>query len=222
MSHRADDRRRRPLAMAVAGALVGLATAAAAQAPIPIAERFLTVGSRTVRTSLFSNRVAVVSVRLDGKRVMLRRTTLSETEHFAYLAAIQRDAEELAAGRRRPGIDSLGGHGEIILHVGPDAPRTVRYSPVEVLDLATTRLVAALDDLELRVLEGQPLHNILLDWQPRPGDRVELANGVLATVTEVWKDGTVVVEHDDSWISEQIPAEHIPTIIRRLVAEAPP
>jgi hypothetical protein len=192
----------------------------AAQAPTPIAERRLTVGSRTVRTSLFSNRVVVVSIRIDGEQVALRQMTLDEEEFIGYLAAIQRDAEDLAESDDRPSVETMGGHGEITLHVGPKAPRTIEYSPVSVLDLATSRLVAAIDDLERRVIWGDPSNADLGDWQPRRGDRVELRTGIEAEVIDVRQDGTIVLEHDDTWINEVISPQHRATVILRVLEDA--
>jgi hypothetical protein len=186
---------------------------AAEQAPTPILERRLSVGNRTVRTSMFSNSVVVVSVRYDGEQVMFRQIKLDRDEFTGYIAAIQRDAEDIDKADYPPSVESMGGHGEITLHIGPQAPRNIEYSPVAVLDLATARLVAAIDDLEARVFWGDPSNAELEGWTPRRGDRVQMRSGVLAEVIEVRLDGTIVVEHDDTWINEIIPPEHRAKVI---------
>lgn len=196
-------------------------TIAAAQAPSPIVERTLTVGTRTVRTSLFENRAAVVSVTRDGERVLFRQMTLSEGEFIGYLAAVQRDAEEIAKAERRPKVESMGGFGSITLYIGPMAPTAIRYSPVAVLDLATARLVAALDDLERRVVWGEPPANGLQDWQPQRGDRVELRAGGTARVTEVREDGSFVLEHEDVAINEIVSPEGRVTVVLRVLEAGP-
>ncbi len=192
---------------------------AAAQAPSPIVERSLTVGGRTVRTSLFDNRVAVVSVTRDGERVLFRHMAITEGEFIGYLAAVQRDAQEIAKAERRPKTESMGGSGDITIHIGPTAPLTVSYSPVAVLDLATARLVAALDDLERRVIWGEPSVTELQDWQPRRGERVELRSGGTARVIEVREDGSIVLEHEEVAINEIVPPESRAKVVLRVLED---
>lgn len=194
---------------------------ATAQAPAPIVERSLTVGDRTVRTTLFDNRVAVVSVSRGGDRVLLRQLTLPEAEFVGYLAAFQRDAQELAKAERRPMTESMGGAGDITLYIGPAARHTVHYSPVAVLDLATGRLVAAIDDLEQRVVWGDPDVAELQSWLPRRGDRVELRAGGTARVVEVREDGSVVLEHEDVAINEIVTEEGRAKVVLRVVEHGP-
>ncbi len=210
---------RQPLRHLPALAIASFAVTVAAQAPTPIVERLVEVGERTVRTSLFSNRVAVVSVRLGEEQVALRQMTLDRDEYTGYLAALQRDADELADADQRSPTDSMGGRAEITLHIGPHAPRTLHYSPMAVLDLATSRLVGALDDLEHRVIWGEPSAATLGHWQPRRGDRVELRTGVRGTVIEVRDDGVIVVEHDNTWINEVIPPQHRASVILRVIED---
>jgi hypothetical protein len=194
---------------------------AAAQAPSPIVERSLTVAGRTVRTSLFDNRVAVVSVTRDGERTVFRQMTITEAEFIGYLAAVQRDAEEIAKAERRPKVESMGGSGVMTIHIGPAAPFTVKYSPVAVLDLATARLVAALDDLERRVVWGEPPVTELLDWRPQRGDRVELRAGGIARVIEIREDGSIVLEHEDVAINEIVAPESRVKVVLRVLEDDP-
>jgi hypothetical protein len=196
-------------------------TIAAGQAPSAVVERSLTVGDRTVRTTLFENRVAVVSVTRGGERVLLRQMTLTENEFIGYLAAFQRDAQELVKAERRPMTESMGGAGDITLHIGLAAPFRVHYSPVAVLDLATGRLVAALDDLERHVIWGDPNVTEIQGWQPRRGDRVELRAGGTARVIEVREDGSLVLEHEDVAINEIVTAEGRPKVVLRVLEDGP-
>jgi hypothetical protein len=190
-----------------------------AQAPSPIVERWLTVGTRTVRTSLFENRMAVVSVTRGDERVLFRRIELPEDEFIGYLAAVQRDAKELARTEDRLRTESMGGYGKIILHVGPKVPLTIEYSPVAVLGLATSRLVAALDDLERRMLWGEQPATDLKGWKPQIGDRVELRTGIKATVVDIYDDGTVVLEHDGVSIHERVPPDSLAVVVARVLED---
>jgi hypothetical protein len=207
------------LSLALAAPMMTAVVSAAERAPTPIFERRLTVGDRIVRTSMFSNRVVVVSVRRAGEQVLFRKMELDQEEFTAYFAAIQRDAEDLAKMEDRPITESMGGHGEITLHIGPKAPRRISYSPVSVLDLATTRLVAAIDDLEARVIWGEPSSAELERWTPRRGDRVEMRTGRRAEVIDVQTDGTITVEHENTWIHEVIPPEHRAAVILRVLED---
>jgi hypothetical protein len=88
---------------------------------------------------------------------------------------------------------------------------------VAVLDLTTSRLVAALDDLEARVIWGEPTGEELVGWLPKKGDRVELRSGSNATVIEVWNDGTLVLEHESTYINEIVkPEQRAASILRVL------
>jgi hypothetical protein len=161
----------------------------------------------------------VVSVLQGGDRVLFQQIELPENEYMGYLAAVLRDAKELARAEDRLMTESLGGSGRIILSVGPKVPLTVEYSPVAVLDLATSRLVAVLDDLERRVIWGIPPGTELQGWQPRRGDRVELRSGNRATVVAIDDDGTVVLEHDGIAIHERVPPESLPSVILRVLED---
>jgi len=187
--------------------------------PGPLVERTLSVRSRQVRISLFENRVVVVSVSRDDERILFRQMTLDEDEFVAYLAAVQRDAIELAKGDRLSSTEATTGIGIITLYVGPKVPNEIRYSSIAVLDLVTARLVATLDDLEQRVLWGEPSAAELKGWEPKRGDRVELRNGVRAEVIEVRQDGALVLEHDATWINEVVAAGQWQTIIRQVLED---
>jgi hypothetical protein len=201
----------------VAAGLLFATLIATAQTPTPILERRVTVGNRTIRTSLFSNHVAVVSVRHGDEKAALQQRTLELDEYMGYLMAFERDAKELVNDRLS--LRSMGGHGEITLHVGPDAPRTIEYSPLSVLDLPMSRLLAAIDDLERRVIWSDPSPAELGDWDPKRGDLVELRSGAMAIVIDVGDDGSLTLEHDDTWIMEIVPSVHRAAVILRVVEE---
>jgi len=201
----------------VAAGLLLAALVAMAQTPTPILERRVTVGNRTIRTSLFSNRVAVVSVRHGDEQAALRQRTLEPDEYMGYLMAFERDAKELVNDRLS--LRSIGGHGEVTLHVGPNAPRTIEYSPMAVLELPMSRLLAAIDDLERRVIWADPSPAELGGWDPQRGDIVELRSGAMAKVIDVGDDGSLTLEHDDTWIMEIVPSAHRAAVILRVIKD---
>jgi hypothetical protein len=201
----------------VAAGLLLATLAATAQTPTPVLERRVTLGNRTIRTSLFSNHVAVVSVRYGDEQAAVQQRTLEYDEYMGYLMAFERDAKELEHDRMS--FKSIGGHGEITLHVGPHAPQTIEYSPMSVLNLPMTRLLAAVDDLERRVIWADASPAELGDWDPQRGDLVELRSGAMAKVVDVGDDGSLTLEHDDTGIMEIVPAAHRAAVILRVIED---
>jgi len=212
-------------------AMLGAVTAVAANslpaagadnvAPTPVLERFLTVRDREVRTSLFSNGVVVVSGHRDGEQIFFRQITLDDDQFAGYLAAIQRDAAELAEADELPSATGSGGRGVVIIHVDPRGPMQFSYSSMAVYDLATTRLLSTIDDLEQHVMFGPQTGAGTAGWTPRVGDVVKLRSGGLAKVIEVRDGGTLVLEHQSTYINELVPADQIPGVIFEVVERAP-
>ena len=190
-------------------------------APTPVLERFLTIRDREVRTSLFSNGVVVVSGHRDGKPIFFRQITLDGDQFAGYLAAIQRDAAELADADELPSATGSGGRGEVIIHVDPRGPIRFSYSSMAVYGLATTRLLSTIDDLEQHVMFGEQTGAGTAGWVPRVGDVVKLRTGGLATVIEIRDSGTLVLEHRSTYINELVPADQIPGVIFEVVEPAP-
>jgi hypothetical protein len=190
-------------------------------APIPVVERTVTLRDRAVRVSLFSDRVAVVSIRDRGIQVWVGRLTLDEPVYMAYLIAVQRDAAALAEerGQLQDEAQSVGATAVIDLHVGDAGRRRIAYSPVAVLDLAMGRLVRTLDDIQSTVLEADPAQEALRNWEPKLGEVVELLNGRLAEITDVREDGSLVIEHLETPMIEVVPAASRTDVILRVVRE---
>lgn len=210
------------LAVLVAAAAAGSALPVAAEesAPIPVLERFLSVRDREVRTSLFSNGVVVVSARRGDERIFLRQLTLDGDVFAGYLAAIQRDGTEIAGADELPDADEAEGIGTVVLYTAPGGPIRFRYSSVRVYQLAVTRLLATIDDLEHQVMVAEPTGANLEGWRPRVGDVVELRQGGLAEVREVRDDGTLILEHQSTYIQQLVPAGEIRAVIFDLVERA--
>lgn len=208
------------LVAATAAGLVPPLAAAEESAPSPVLERFLTVRDREVRTSLFSNGVVVVSARRGDERIFLRQLTLDGDVFAGYLTAIQRDGTEIAGADELPDADEAEGSGTVVLYTAPGGPIRFRYSSVRVYNLAVTRLLATIDDLERHVMVAEPTGANLEGWRPRDGDVVRLRQGGLAEVVEVRDDGTLVVEHQSTYIQQLIPASEIRAVIFDLVERA--
>lgn len=204
-------------ALAMLGSHPGGAAAGENAAPTPVIERDLTIRDREVRTSLFSNGVLVVSARRAGERVLFQQLTLPADQFSGYLAAIQRDASELAEADELPTASGSGGRGVITVHIAPRGPIQFTYSSMSVYGLAATRLIAILDDLEQQALTALTTGAGVASWQPRVGDVVRLRGGPLAEVVEVRDDGAVLLEHRDTYINELVPPGEIRNVVVEIV-----
>ena len=183
-----------------------LAGVVQAQAPVPVAERVVTNRGHATRITLFSNRTVVVTIRKDDEQGFARRITLAEDTYVVYLMVLQENAEDLGKKPISSAVETSHAGVMLTLHVGPDAPRLLRFSPMAVVSLPLSRIMGALDDLETQVLEASPSAEELRAWAPRKRDRVQLFNGDYAVVVEVWEDGTLILEHEETFIREFVAA----------------
>jgi len=184
--------------------------------PSVLVERILTLGKQRTRISLFDNRVAVVTIRENGKQVFFRMWTLSSIEYDAYVKAFGTSISDAGLKERdiveAPGADAL-------IHLGfPGYPeREFHYSPLQILDLPTGRLISILDDLEKRISSIAPSAEELQHWQPEEGDRVELYNGMIARVEELREGGVIVLQYEETFILQVVPFEAWPDVIFRIL-----
>ena len=170
---------------------------AAAQTPTPVAERIATHLGRTTRVSLFSNRVAVVSIHSEHED-FVRQAILAEGEYMVYLQTLDRLAGEIDDEPVSSDVESRDSHTSLTLHVGPGAPRTLSYSPLAALDLAAGKVASVMDDIQLRVLATRPGEDAVREWRPEVGDVVTLMHGTAARVVEITEDGTLLLVEDDT------------------------
>lgn len=211
-----------PLLLLLSQSLVAASPAAPnpERAPGVVVERVVEFGPLVRRLTVFTNRVAVVSIRERERRVILRQLTLGENEYAAYVVAIARCLEQIPEGGASPAVVEDRGHGVISTTVGSGPPRRIEYWNLAALDLATGRLVAVLDDIGQRVVTSAPGEEALRGWEPEVGDWVELATGERARVVEVRDGGVIVLDLERSPLLEEIAPEHRAQRIRRVV-EAP-
>ncbi len=196
-----------------------VAATASGQAPVPVVERTVTQGEVATRVSLFSNRVLVVTVRRGDEQDFMRRITLPDSEYMVYLGSFQTAAEELDQKPVSSEVNTSQAEVVITLHIGPDAPRLIRFSPMSILKLPLGRIQGALDDLQLRVLEASPSAEAMRTWEPAKGDRVELMNGITATVVEVWEEGLLILEHDLTYVRESVAPDVRDQVILRVLED---
>ncbi len=209
------------LVMVVAGC-GGAATAGgaagdgAARAPDVLVERIVRDEAGRTRITLFDNRVVVVSVHPEQGAPEFRERLLPEGEWSVYRAFF---AGELPRLRKEiaEGIVPPGDGGTLRLAVPGQPELVVQFSTRRVPGLALGRILATLDDLQKRLLES-PRENLdVVRWNPREGDRVELWDGSTAVVSDVRKNGTVVLEHEGSPLIEAMAREELPVRVKRVL-----
>ena len=196
--------------LAVAGVAIGQ------DVPNVIVERHWFHGDRAVRITLFDNKMAVTTVREKGLQVFLRQLTLGDGEYDIYIRAMSEVAGS-AGGVDRVPVETIDSGARVSLNLPGISPSVFSYSPLQVLDLPTARLVAALDDLQLRVTEASPSQEALRLWEPAVDDLVELFVGGTARVTEVREDGVLVMEQSDTGIILVVPREEWPVFIMKVL-----
>jgi hypothetical protein len=194
-----------------------VATLATAQAPQPVAERITVRRSLSIRVTLFSNRVVVLSARDNDEKVFMRQMTIPEGDYLVYLSALEKDATELEEEPVISDVSTSEGEVTLVLHVGPDAPRLVRFSPLASTTLPLSRIMGVLDDLHQQVLAASPSTDAMRDWKPRRGDRVQLLTGEYAIVREVWEEGLIVLEDEITYIRSMVLPDQRANVILRVV-----
>ncbi|MFV2073020.1 MAG: hypothetical protein ACC742_10270 [Thermoanaerobaculales bacterium] len=198
-----------------------LAVVARAQAPTPVAERVATHRDVATRLTLFSNQMVVVTLRNQDEQTFMRRFTLPMEQYMIYLKVLEDSANELGKEPISSSVATSTASVEITLHVGHDAPRRLVFSPMASVSLPLARIMGALDDLEAQVFEASPSSEELRTWEPHRGDRVQLFNGAFARVIEVWDDGIVVLEHEDTFVREIVPAGRLDQVVLHVVDREP-
>ena len=202
----------------IALVLVWTAVVVGAQAPTTVAERITTHLDRINRVSLFSNRTVVVSVRSDADDYV-HRVTLESEVYMAYLQQLTEAAGRISDRPVGSGVRSRDSVTTVILNVGPDAPRIIRYSPLSSLDLSLNLVTAIMDDLRALALETIPGAYELSQWKPEIGQRVTLRSGGTAVVIAVEDDESVVLKREDIIITIVVAKENRADIILSLEGE---
>ncbi len=188
----------------------------AQEVPNVIIERHWFHGDRAVRVTLFDNKMAVTTVREKGNQVFLRQLTLDDGEYEIYIKAFTEVASKVGAEGRGP-LVAIDSGAAVALNLPVFAPSSFSYSPIQVLDLPTARLIAVLDDLQKRVTEVSPSEEALRLWEPAVDDQVELFIGRTATVTEIRENGLLIMETSGTGIILVVPPEEWSLIIQKVL-----
>ncbi len=186
------------------------------EVPNVIIERHWFHGDRAVRVTLFDNKMAVTTVQEKGNQVFFRQLTLDDGEYEIYIKAFTEVVGNVGAEGRDP-LGAIDSGAKVELNFPGFSPSSFSYSPVQMLDLPTARLVAVLDDLQQRVTEVSPSEEALRLWEPAVDDHVELFVGGTATVTEVRENGLLIMQQLGTGIILVVPREEWSMIILKVL-----
>lgn len=189
--------------------------------PVALVERVVHEPSGGMtRVTLFSNRIAVVSVRPKGERGRVVRRLLDKETVKVYrllLAEVTPGLQDELASGQVP----VGQGGTLSLILANGASLTVHFDPTRIPSLKLGRVLSALDDLQSQLLEGPEENVDVARWKPTVGDRVELWGGDTAVVSDIPQDGVVVLQHESSPVIESIAVHDLPVRVRRLLGRRP-
>lgn len=193
---------------------------ATAQAPVPVVERISDHRGRITRVTLFSNHVVIVSIRSETEN-FVHQATLNFDEHMVYLQALEECAKEIGHEPITSDVESRDSRTKLILHIGPDAPRILVYSPLASLNLPAARIASIIDDIENRAMASLPGEFEIKQWEPALGERVELRQGGEAYVTAIGDDGTIVLSQIDGPVSYTVAKDNRVNVVLRVVEPKP-
>ena len=191
-----------------------------AQAPTPVVERITTHFGRTTRVSLFSSYVVVVAIHSESEDYV-HHVGLSFDEYMFYLRALESAANEIGNEPVTSAVEARGSATKLTLHVGPDAPRIISYSPLASLKLPAARIDSIVDDLKNRALSALPGEYEIEHWEPVLGDCVKLRQGGEACVTAINDDGSIVLMQDETSVSHTVALENRSEVILSVIEASP-
>jgi len=195
---------------------IGVALIVGAQAPTPVVERSTTHFGRLTRVSLFSNQVVVVAIHSETED-FTHHAHLNADEYMVYLQTLEEAAGTIGNHPVTSDVESRDSISTMALHVGPEAPRLFRYSPLASLNLSLSRISAVVDDLQTRALDSLPGEYEINQWQPEVGDCVELRRGGEACVSRVDEDGTIELMRDDVIMTFTVTPDGRSSVILNLI-----
>jgi hypothetical protein len=206
-------------------ALVGLSLlvavlSATAQTPVPVVERVTDHRGRITRVTLFSNFVVIVSIRSDTED-FIHMATLNFDEYMVYLQALEECANEIGHEPVNSDVESRDSFTRLILHIGPNAPRILEYSPLSSLNLPAARIASIVDDIENRAMDVLPGEFEIKRWEPALGERVELRQGGEAFVTAIDEDGSIVLSQIDGPVSYTVTRDNRVNVVLRVIEPSP-
>lgn len=211
----------RMIALVLVASSLMVSYQAFAQAPTPVVERITTHFGRTTRVSLFSNHVVIVAIQSESDD-FVHQATLTSSEYMFYLQALELAAREVGREPVTSDVKARDSSTRLILNLGPDAPRTIEFSPLASLKMAASRIDAIIDDLENRALSALPGEYEIEHWEPTIGDCVKLRQGGEACVAAINEsDGAIVLVQEENSVSYTVAVENRSEFILAIIELAP-
>ncbi|NWG00435.1 MAG: hypothetical protein HXY19_05785 [Thermoanaerobaculaceae bacterium] len=157
---------------------------AVAPAPSYLVERIVSREGGVHRVSVFGDGVLVVADTPAGGAATVRRRTLNQVELSVIRSVVAECYEALEDGKYR--FEEVRGE-RVEVRLAPPGHEAMRavVPLASVRPLPLARLEQALDELEKTLAEGPPVRGDFSTWIPRVGERLELVDGQVVTVTEV-------------------------------------
>ncbi|HPC84314.1 MAG TPA: hypothetical protein P5234_13335 [Thermoanaerobaculaceae bacterium] len=198
-----------------------------ATTPVPepshVVERVVTRGAEVQRVTLFRDGTAVVKQSAASGEERLSHGPVGE-QLAAQIEQVVREAYPEIARFASMGQGPEAGTVEMRLAPPGLPPLVVRYSVAAAPSVAASRLAAVLDALEERVLAGKAPLEDLSAWEPQPGERVELDDGMVLTIAAVFVNATggftVQVRQGNSPVSSFFELEELRRRAVRRISEA--
>lgn len=190
--------------------MIALLLALAAVAPPTyLVERVTSDDRGSLRLTVFRDRMAVLARRSGAADPQLTRVRLDELEYRVVAQVVEECYGELARSGQAEGV--LGGAiTEVRLAPADKPPIVVKLSSTSARLLAAARLERALDELQRRIEQTPVGAEDLSDWEPRVGERVQLADGREGKVAALLPASVgVLVQLDIGPVSEYFPLDEL-------------
>lgn len=161
---------------------------ASAADPSYLVERVLSSRDGVVRLSVFRDgSVALVRADVAGRK-SVAAGRVDDVERQVLGALLEACRVELPDTRP---VGQAPGDASVELRLAPPGaePRRLVFPVMAVLPLSLARLSGFLDAVQGRVASGHAAREDFSAWEPEPGERVELDDGTMADVVEVFGSG---------------------------------
>jgi hypothetical protein len=179
--------------------VIALASALALAVTVPapptyLVERVVTTGEEVRRISVFRDGVAVLARRHGGEVPSIVKARLNDVSFGVIRQVVEETYPDLKVFA---GFGGGAGEASIELRLAPrgEEPLVVHIPVSAVQSAALVRLERALDDIDDQLGRTRVDQQDLTRWRPEVGQHVELSNGTVVEILEVFGGTGVDVVH---------------------------
>lgn len=171
-----------------------VAAVAASPPPTYLAERVITTEENVRRISIFRDGVAVLARRHGEDEPVVVKVRLPDVVFAVLRQVVQETYPDLKVFT---GFQGQAGKASVELRLAPqgEEPLVVHIPVSAVRSAALVRLERALDDIDERLVHTRVDQQDLSRWWPEAGQRVELSDGTVVEVLEVFSGAGEAVVH---------------------------